>query len=242
VNTTDITRTDPVTFFADALRRDGARLAAGATDLTLRVPSCPEWVVGDLVWHVGEVHEFWREIAKGAQPTDLRRRDRPLDHELVPWFRDGVEAIAATLENLDPARPSWTWSSQRDVGFIQRRMAHETAVHCWDVLSAAGRDEPVERALAEDGIDEFLSFFLPDTAPEDLDVHLHATDGSGEWLIRSRGTTWRIGHEHAKAAAAVRGSASDLLLFLWRRKPSSAVETFGDAAMLNRLRKAASLG
>jgi uncharacterized protein (TIGR03083 family) len=241
VGTTDATQTDRVTFYTGALRRDGARLAAGATDLTRRVPACPKWDVGDLVWHVGEVHDFWREIAKGAHPTDLRRSDRPPDQDLVQWFRDGVEAIASTLEKLDPAQLSWTWSSQRDVGFIQRRMARETAVHCWDALSAASRDEPVERALAADGIDEFLSFFLPDAAPEDLDVHLHATDGSGEWLIRSHAGAWQIGHEHGKAAAAVRGSASDLLLFLWHRKPSGAVETFGDAQMLNRFREAASL-
>jgi hypothetical protein len=32
-----------------ALRREGARLAAAATDLTRPVPSCPEWTVADLV-------------------------------------------------------------------------------------------------------------------------------------------------------------------------------------------------
>jgi hypothetical protein len=35
---------------------------------------------------------------------------------------------------------------------------------------------------------------------------------------------------HGKADAAVRGPASDLLLFLWNR--SASVETFGDPAVL----------
>jgi len=32
----------------------------------------------------------------------------------------------------------------------------------------------------------------------------------------------------------VRGTASDLLLFLWGRIPASQLEVFGDAALLNR--------
>jgi hypothetical protein len=33
---------------------------------------------------------------------------------------------------------------------------------------------------------------------------------------------------------AVRGSASDLLLFLWRRIPADRLEVYGDAALLPR--------
>ena len=38
--------------------------------------------------------------------------------------------------------------------------------------------------------------------------------------------------EHAKATTAVRGTASDLLLLLWRRKRPGDVEVFGDAEAL----------
>ena len=40
--------------------------------------------------------------------------------------------------------------------------------------------------------------------------------------------------EHGKGDAAVRGPASDVLLFLWKRVPASAVEVLGDGAVVER--------
>lgn len=232
------------TAYVAALRRDAARLSDAATDLSRPVPACPGWDVAELLWHTGEVHYFWRQIASGAigGPDDYTMPARPADDELARWFRDGAEALAAVLADLDPGAPAWSWTEQQDAGFVQRRMAHETAVHCWDALSAGGRDEPVERELAVDGIDEFLTFFLPGT-PEgvDADVHLHATDGDGEWLITVAGGAWRIERAHTKAPAAVRGTASDLLLLLWRRKRPESLQVFGDAERLGRFLAAARL-
>lgn len=218
-------------------------MADAAGDLTRPVPACPGWDVADLLWHTGEVHYFWRQIASGsAGPDDYVLPARPSADELVEWFRDGVEATASALEGLEPDRPAWSWAAQQDVGFIQRRMAQKTAVHCWDALSAAGRDEPVERELAVDGIDEFLTFFLPETPGQvDIDVHLHTTDGDGEWLVGVADGAWRISRAHAKAPAAVRGSASDLLLLLWRRKGPESLQVFGDADGLGRFLTAATL-
>jgi uncharacterized protein (TIGR03083 family) len=225
------------------LRRDGARLAEAAADLTLPVPSCPEWTVADLVWHVGRVHDFWRQMASGGNPDTRVEPERPANAELVKWFAEGVEATAEVLAGLDPKTPAWTWSEQRDVGFIQRRMAQETAVHTWDALAAAGRDEPVERALAVDGIDELLTFMLPATPPKGLgSVHLHTTDGPGEWLIVAGEDGWRITREHAKGDVAVRATASELLLLLWRRKGPEVAQVFGDEEVLSHFLAAGNLG
>ncbi|WP_116041877.1 maleylpyruvate isomerase family mycothiol-dependent enzyme [Amycolatopsis palatopharyngis] len=220
--------------YTSALRRDGAMMAGAAGGALDRdVPACPGWTVGDLVWHTGEVHFFWRQIASGALagPEKYTEPDRPADEELLDWFNYGVANTAATLERLSPEQPVWTWApSRQDAGFVQRRMAQETAVHCWDILSATGGSRPLDRELAVDGIDEFLDHFLPAQAPEDLSggVHLHATDGPGEWLIRADAGVWVIDRAHAKGAVAVRGTASDLLLLLWRRLRPAAVEILGD--------------
>lgn len=229
--------------YVAALRRDGARLAEAAAELTLPVPSCPEWTVGDLVWHIGEVHNFWLQMASGEEPAARVDPERPDDADLVPWFAEGVEKLASHLAGLDPATPAWTWSSQRDAGFIQRRMAQETAVHAWDALAAAGRDEPIERALAVDGIDELLTFFLAEEPPAGLgEVHLHTTDGPGEWLVTAGKDGWAITREHAKGAVAVRATASDLLLLLWRRKGAEVAQVFGDEELLGHFLTSSQLG
>lgn len=51
------------------------------------------------------------------------------------------------------------------MGFVQRRLAHETAIHCWDAVGALGRDEAVEPRLAADGVAEFLEEVLPGMSP-----------------------------------------------------------------------------
>ena len=41
-------------------------------------------------------------------------------------------------------------------------------------------------------------------------------------------------HEHAKGDVAVRGTASDLLLFVWGRLPGESLEVLGDASLIER--------
>ena len=63
-------------------------------------------------------------------------------------------------------------------------------------------------------------------------LHLHQTDGEGEWMLSSLNDQLVVGNEHAKGDAAARGTASDLALLVWgRRQPT--VEVFGDEAVLN---------
>jgi hypothetical protein len=146
------------------------------------------------------------------------------------------------LSVTDPATPCWTWSPRKDVGFVARRMAQETVVHGWDARAAAGEQAVIAPGLAVDGIDEFFEYWLDAAAhegePVGGSVHLHATDAEGgEWQVTPDGRALVVRREHAKGDAAVRASASDLLLLLWRRKrPTDAgVEVFGDEAVLARL-------
>ena len=227
--------------YAAAVRRDGAALADAAGDrLEARVPSCPEWRMSDLVWHTAQVHDFWYQVAdqRLSDPREAKRAERPGDGDIVGFFRAGVERLAALIETADPAAPVWTWSPQQDIGFIQRRMAQETAVHRWDAEAAAGAAAPIEAGLAADGIDEFLTVMLPGR-PEALagdgeSVHLHAIDTPGEWLVTVTGGRVEVSREHGKGDAAVRAPVSDLLLLLWRRIPPEAVDVFGDEAVLRR--------
>jgi hypothetical protein len=103
---------------------------------------------------------------------------------------------------------------------------------------ATDRTTPVDRALAVDGIDEFLDVFLPEAdTTRNLGngtIHLHATDGEGEWLLTVDGAETQVERGHAKGDVAVRASASDLLLMLWRRVSPSGLDVLGDAPVLDR--------
>jgi hypothetical protein len=67
-------------------------------------------------------------------------------------------------------------------------------------------------------------------------VHLHCTDTEGEWLIVRAGDDLVVTREHAKGDVAARGTASDLMLYLWGRVGADPLEVFGDAAALTRFR------
>ena len=227
--------------YAAHLRRDGFDLAGAAEGhLDRPVAACPGWDLAELVWHTGEVHHFWREVvARGLQdPAGSEIPARPSDTALTEWLRRGVESLAETLEHADPHQRVWTWAPQKDIAFVQRRMAQETAVHRWDAETATGDPRPIEPELAADGIDEFLTFFLPGESHEPQDpaasVHLHATDAAGEWLVELRGRAIEVTRAHSKADAAARATASELLLLLWRRVPPADVEVFGDDKILER--------
>jgi uncharacterized protein (TIGR03083 family) len=145
---------------------------------------------------------------------------------------------------VTPETPVWTFSStNRTAAFWQRRRSQETGIHRYDAELAAGTPSPLDAALAVDGIDEFLTVFLPRLADNfgdlgDATVHLHCTDVEGEWLVTNHGGEVSVTREHAKGDVAARGSASDLVLFLWGRAPTDSLEVFGDADLLARFRQA----
>lgn len=228
--------------FVRALDRDTTAFvdACEVAGLTREVPPCPGWTVADLLWHLTEVHDFWRTIVAEQRITSegYEQPPRPPDEGLAEMYRHGRTDLLQTLRNADPATPLWTWSKDRTAGFVVRRMTQETAVHLWDATQAAGLVNPIGPALASDGIDEFLTHFLPDGAVGAADVggsvHLHCADVPGEWTVRAGDDRFSVTREHSKGDCAIRGSASDILLALWRRLPLSACDVVGDAEVAAR--------
>jgi uncharacterized protein (TIGR03083 family) len=226
---------------------DAVALArAAAFDLHAAVPACPGWTVVDLVGHTGSVHR-WVETMVRTEAGERLDRGRlpgpPADEEsLVGWFRDGAARLVATLAEAGTERPVWNWSDEAQVSaFWHRRMAHETTVHRWDGEAAVGEPLGVEPELAADGIDELLTVFLPRhvEGAEALvglggTLHVHCADTAGEWLVELGDGTVAVTREHRKGDAAIRGGASDVLLFLWNRLPLDRVEVVGARAVAER--------
>jgi uncharacterized protein (TIGR03083 family) len=223
--------------YLGALHRDASAFvdACEVAGLTTQVPSCPGWSVADLLWHLTEVHDFWRTIVADHKTTwkGYERPPRPVDEGLGEMYRRGVVELMSALRGADPATELWTWSADKTAGFVIRRMAQEISVHLWDATAAAGMVNPLEAELASDGIDEFLAHFIGDVA-EGAEVvggsvHLHCTDVSGEWTVREGDDGFVVAREHAKSDCAIRGAASNILLALWRRAPLSVCDVVGDS-------------
>ena len=231
-----------------AFWRDGLGLADAAERAGLGAPvrSCPGWSVADLVWHTGEVHHFWTEVVANRwdEPSAYDEPVRPADGDLLQWYRAGVDRALDVLRSTDPLESVWSWAPRGgSAAWVVRRMAQETAVHRWDAEAAAGSGWRIDEDVAVDGVDEFLEHFsdaaAEGSAPIGGSVHLHSTDGEGEWLVTEPVPLGRleVAREHAKGDVAVRGGASDLLLLLWRRVDldGGAFEVFGDAEVARRL-------
>lgn len=230
-----------------AIRRESARFydLAGDADPASPVPSCPAWTIADLVWHLGEVHWFWAtdvELA-ATSPDEIEptRPARPEDYgELVAWGRGQADRLVDELTRAPDDRRVWTWAlddADQTVGFIRRHQVQEAAVHRWDLERAAtGSPGAIAGDAAADAIDEVLAITLPWGVNPDKPlrgtVHLHCTDVAGEWVVHGDG---RVEAVHAKGDAALRGTASDLLLALYTRIPLDTLEILGDPAVAREL-------
>ena len=225
-----------------AIRRDSDLFYATAddSDPSLPVASCPGWTIADLVWHLGEVHWFWGSViemrASDPASVEAAKPPRPAVYaELVAWGRGQVDRMISLLEQNEDATKVWTWSpTQQTVGFIRRHQVQEAAVHRWDLQQAAAQapPDPIDAVAAADSLDELLEVTLPWTVDEKKplagSVHIHCTDTDGEWFVHPEG---RVEPIHAKGDAAIRGTASDLLLVLFKRLGIEHAELVGDQAL-----------
>ena len=211
------------------------------------VASCPGWNLGDLTWHLGGVWNFWgRVVAEGVTSVDVLQTweatPRPSDTFLIDWVMAAHTSLFSALAGAPPHQEVWTWTgANRDARWVERRMTQETAVHRWDASNSVGLPYDIPVAVAADGIDEYLTWFAgrgSDATPVGGTVHLHCTDtdAGGEFFVSeldASGATFT--REHAKGDTAIRGRATDLLLWLWKRD-AGPIEILGDDTVAVRFR------
>lgn len=216
-----------------------AETAMGTLDAP--IAHLDDWTVRDLVGHLGAVYVYATVNAQAGstEPTRPGPEARaPEGDEIAAWFAERAETLIETLESLPLDQQGWTHAGMQPAAWWRRRMAHETAVHLWDAQAGAGAPTPIDAELATDGIDEFLDVSRDVNAAQSRHVypaeslHLHRSDGPGEWMIQRGATETELAvtHEHGKGDAAVRGPASELLLWIWGR-PVSDIEIFGDESV-----------
>ncbi|MBN9388665.1 MAG: maleylpyruvate isomerase family mycothiol-dependent enzyme [Chloroflexi bacterium] len=188
-----------------------------------------------------EVTPEWQEWLNTGKAPD----DAAISPALVAWFEEGSRELAAALAATPDDAQVWNLSgrSKLPASFYQRQMSTETALHRWDAQNAlpGHNPDPIDPELAYNALTllfsflpmRFKSFNGPDGQGETY--HLHRTDGEGEWLLTFNGRELDVQPIHAKGDVAIRGTASDLLLVMWRRIPLDGLEIFGDKAKAQHL-------
>ena len=238
----------PIASYAAAIRTDAATLASAAATAgpDAPVPTCPEWVVRDLVRHLGGVQR-WATSIVATPRTEPWNVDLPEvvgtwpdDDALTTWLQDGADALARALETADPGLQCWTFlKATSPLAMWARRQAHETAIHRVDGESSRGASgTPFEPSFGADGVDELLVCFITRRktklrSPDPKVLRVTAVDADGDWdvVVGDAGVITGPGGTE-RADATVRGEASDLYQALWNRPVSAPLDVTGDPAVL----------
>jgi uncharacterized protein (TIGR03083 family) len=237
---------------------DLLRKVVQGADLSVTVPTTPDWTLAQLLRHIGgnlraaeaavrtgtAIVEPAKQVPEVAGPAD----DDP--DALDAWLAEGAARLADALRRAGPDVPAQIWVYPQRTGFWARRAAQDLVVHRADAAGTVDAGYTVAPDLAADAIDELLELIsdpqvaaaapaLQELRGHGESIHLHATDAepglSAEWLIElgSDGFTWRRGHD--KATVALRGPLTDVLLVFYRRLPADIprVDVVGEAALLD---------
>lgn len=220
--------------------RTAAELAEAfaATDPAAAVPNCPGWTVADLALHIGAGQRWAASILLSGTSQRV-----PSVHRTTAswsdWYAGTTAALVAAIKAVDPEEPCWNFAPVDQLaGFWVRRRLHETVVHLVDAQQAAstGTELSIPPAIAADGVDEVFGVFLPRMLMRgfptavDAAVGVRATDTGDEWTLTPVGDDRppQVDRGRAEGAAVISGTASELLLTLWRRLPADHLTVEGN--------------
>ncbi|MFE4775324.1 maleylpyruvate isomerase family mycothiol-dependent enzyme [Streptomyces sp. NPDC056713] len=217
---------------------------AGSPNLDVRVPSCPDWSLRDLVEHLTDVQRFWAAAVVAGpseKPATVAPVDDTLSVDLLARSAAATQELIAALRGAGPAADCWTWWGNSDVpttsGAVARHQVQEAAVHTFDAQLATGTPQPVPAVVALDGIAEFIGISHGTAGPwphEPARIGLHAAEGES-WLVDvTKSGAHLIDGQH-ETNADLHGSASNLLLALHGRLPLDNLRSEGDRATLENL-------
>ncbi|WP_328473323.1 maleylpyruvate isomerase family mycothiol-dependent enzyme [Actinoplanes sp. NBC_00393] len=226
---------------------------AAAPSLDVQVPTCPEWTLFDLVQHLGEGRRRWAAIV-AAGPADappaVSSPEPPREREaLLAWFTASTTELLDALREAGPDRGCWTWwgpsQSPQTTGAVARHQLQQVAVHTYDAQVAVGAPQPLPDEVALDGVDEFLTTCVANTAAwphKPAVIDYHATEGRC-WRLWFSADGARAARLPTPAAAEVpevayvsaRGTANELVMFFYGRIPADSLQLDGDRHVLDQL-------
>ncbi|MGF1617046.1 MAG: maleylpyruvate isomerase family mycothiol-dependent enzyme [Acidimicrobiia bacterium] len=199
---------------ADALETiesEGKRiLELGREDIARPVPQYPGWTMGGLLAHTGSVLGRTSLICRDLLMERPRSPRPDEDDDVADWFEERLDELLSVLSQCDTRAPVWGLVPEPTVGGWINRMVIEVGVHRWDAEQAFTEPAPLLDDVAEAGLDEFGTMWLPRLGELDA-LALTATD---------LGRHWHYGD--GEPASHVEAPASEIYLRLMRR-PSTVV-------------------
>ncbi|WP_031483827.1 maleylpyruvate isomerase family mycothiol-dependent enzyme [Streptomyces bicolor] len=234
---------------------------AAAPSLDVQVPTCPEWTLFDLAEHIGEGRRAWAAtVAAGpaaAKSAPEGAPAAPREREaLLAWLAASTQELLDALREAGPDRGCWTWwgasQSPQTCGAVARHQLQQIAVHTYDAQVTVGAPEPLPDEVALDGVEDFLFTCVATTSawphkPTAFDFHAtegHSWrltldgDGARSTRISAPGTApvAAAGEGPNAAGVSVRGTAGELVLFVYDRIPADSLRMDGDAGLFDLLR------
>ncbi|VVJ21842.1 Uncharacterised protein [Amycolatopsis camponoti] len=186
---------------------------------------------------------------QGAEPpakTDPKAApSAPRDLEaLDAWLAESTELTLGALRAAGPDRGCWTWwprsQAPQTSGAVARHQLQEIAVHTYDAQLTRGAAQPLPTDVAVEGVDEFLTTVSATTVPwpfTPATIDLHTTEGRS-WRLTLDADGVRRGDLAADAEpgdAAMRGTASELVLCFYEHVPLDSLEITGDIEPVEQL-------
>src|SRR5215217_9429431 len=165
-------------------------------DLSVTVPTTPDWTLSQLLRHVGgNLRSLELAVRTGAAVTEPERQVP--DHGGPPgddpaaidaWLAEAAARAAETLGRAGPDAEGQMWQIRWPTAAWARRAAHDLVVHRADAAGTVGAGYRVAPDLAADAVDEFLDLLSnpmvagagDEAAGPGGTIHLHATDAGPE--------------------------------------------------------------
>jgi uncharacterized protein (TIGR03083 family) len=183
----------------------------------------------------------------GDVPLDSRGR-LPEPRDTIEWFCQGAVTLRDTLADADPSIEYAAFLADPRTPrllFWARRQTMETSVHRVDAESAVGHVTPLAPDTALDGIDEFLTGFLPRARTPLRADTLHSLQVAPDYSDRrwtvsisdDLPVTVRRATDNDGSVCIVSGPASDIYLALWNRGSLDSLQIEGDRTAIDMLRE-----
>lgn len=212
--------------YLDSIRADTSRISRLLDSMPesawdARVETCGDWTVRDLVVHLGGVHRMATQATTEGTKS-WSHHHLPTDGtDLRLWFDAGAAHLLAELDT-DPVREAWSFiPGAASAGFWQRRQAMENLVHRIDAEIALNARSPIGADIAADGIAEVLDTLIPFRA---ANGGLEVPEPGVSLFARDVERRYSLGGAGESSVADMVGPAADLLLVLWKRTPSEALD------------------